>query len=224
MDKKIDLLWSQGSSTLQAVQGPGENAALELPALAVDGGSVRFRFKKIGDRYHYEVSLEGGIDAISRLVVPQGKSSLLKATFVDADRFDLTDLTLPGGQFLIQQPGDGGKGVALNQQGLWESKVDPVKIKGWRLEVLEGSREETAAASPSPNAQVQQLAADITVQPATGRWVLPESLQNVPEPVAPAVTPAPSSTGPPPTFQPPASMPTPTLKPGGVAPQPQAKG
>lgn len=219
MDKKLDLIWAQGSTLVQASQGPGQGALLELPPIPLNGGVVKFRFKRIDDRYHYEASLEGGVEAISRLVAPQGKSSLLKATFVDADRFDLTDLTLPGGQFLIQQP-DGGKGVALTKQGLWESPVDPATIKGWRLEVLEGSVEATAAASPSPSAQVQQLAADITVQP-TGRWVLPESLQNVQQsatPTPPAATPV---------FQPPAAMPTPTPAPngGGLAPGPvEAKG
>jgi hypothetical protein len=192
MDKKLDLIWAQGSAAAQAAQG-AEGAVLELPPISLKGGSVKFRFKRIGERYHYEVFLEGGIDALSRLVAPQGKNALLKATFVDQDHFDLTDLTFSGQQFAIQQ-GEAGKGIALNLQGVWESKVDPATIKAWRLETLEreGLEENLSASpTPTPTAQVQALATEITIHPATGKWVLPEGLQNPSGSLA-QTTPAPS--------------------------------
>jgi hypothetical protein len=226
MDKKLDLIWAQGSAAAQATPG-AEGAVLELPPISLKGGSVKLRFKRIGERYHYEVFLEGGIDAISRLVAPQGKNALLKATFVDQDHFDLADLTFSGQQFAIQQ-GEAGKGIALNLQGVWESKVDPATIKAWRLETLEreGVEENLGASpAPTPTAQVQALATEITIQPATGKWVLPEGLQNPSGSLA-QTAPAPSPAAP--TFhEPPATMPVyrpdaaESPKPNGISPDVQ---
>jgi hypothetical protein len=208
MDKKLDLIWTQDSTIAQASQGSGEGAVRELPPLSLNGGSVKFRFKRIGERYHYEVSLEGSVDAISRLVAPQGKNALLKVTFVDQDHFDLADLTLSGQQFAIQQS-EGRKGVRLDKQGEWEGKVDLAAIKDWRLEVLEDSADENLGAlpAPRPSAQAQDLAADVTVHPATGKLLLPESLQNLQNTIAQA-TPSPTPAGATPTFHdPPTSLP-----------------
>jgi (2Fe-2S) ferredoxin len=218
MDQKLDLIWRRTSAGTQSAQNTGyDGAVMELPAIPVNGGSINLRFKRVGDAYHYECSIEGTTDAISRLIAPNGKSVLLKATFADKDNFDLTDLTLSGHDFVIKEEGD-GPNVALYKQGVWENNVDPDQIKNWRIEVLDRETTETkvgAVQSPTPNGQVQDLAADITVHPITGKLILPESLQEIQNRLAQA-TPTPSPQPPRPTFQdPPSAMPAPA---GSVEP------
>ena len=215
MNQKLDLIWRQTSAGVQTSQS--ESSVTELPAIQLNGGSIKLRFKQIEGAYHYECSIEGGIDAISRLIAPNGKRVLLKATFADKDNFDLTDLTISGQDFITKEQGEGGgKDVALSDQGVWEDKVDPAKIKSWRVEVMDRDSTENkvgAAASPTPSAQVRSLAADITVHPITGRLLLPDSLQDIENKLAQA-TPTPSPQASPTVFQdPPDALPTPVHSP-----------
>jgi hypothetical protein len=212
MNQKLDLIWKETSSVATASRNvDSESAVTELPVIQLNGGSIKLRFKHIGDSYHYECSIEGGIDAISRLIAPNGKTVLLKATFADKDNFDVTDLTLSGLEFAIKEQGEGGKDVALNKQGIWENKIDPATIKNWRVEVMDQDNTDTkVGVSPSqtPSTEVQNLAADITVHPTTGKLLLPGSLQDIQDKIAQA-TPAPTPQSPTPVFQgPPRALPT----------------
>ena len=214
LNQKLDQISSQTESIANASRNAGaESPVTELPAIQLNGGSIKLRFKLIGEKYHYECSIEGGIDAITRLIAPNGQNALLRATFLDKDNFDVTDLTLSGQDFAIKEQGEGGKDLALNEQGIWENKVDPTTIKNWRIEVMGQDNTENkigGSPSPSPNAQVQNLAADITVHPATGQLLLPESLQVMQDKLAQA-TPAPIPSPTTPVFQdPPRALPVST--------------
>jgi len=224
MNQKLDLIWRETSSVANASRNvDSESVVTELPVIQLNGGSIKLRFKHIGEKYHYECSIEGGIDAISRLIAPNGKNVLLKATFADKDNFDVTDLTLSGQDFAIKEQGEGGKDVALNKQGSWENKVDPATIKNWRVEVMDQDNTENkvgVSPSPTPSTQVQNLAADITIHPTTGQLLLPGSLQEIQDKLAQA-TPAPTPAAPQvatPVFQdPPKAMPTPASSPNAPA-------
>jgi hypothetical protein len=215
MDQKLDLIWNRTSAGSDGFQNANyHSSVVELPDIQFNGGSIKLRFKRIGDAYHYECSIEGATDAISRLIAPNGKSVLLKATFADKDNFDLTDLTLSGKDFSIKEQGDGNeKEVSLDNQGVWENKVDPDQIKKWRIDVLDRDSTETkvgAAPNPSPNEQVKDLAADITVHPITGELLLPERLKEIENRVAQATpSPSPQASSKPSFEGPPNAMPTP---------------
>ena len=229
LNQKLDQIWSQTESIANASRNVGaESPVTELPVIQLNGGSIKLRFKLIGEKYHYECSIEGGIDAITRLITPNGKNALLKATFLDKDNFDVTDLTLSGQDFAIKEQGEGGKDLALNEQGIWENKVDPTTIKNWRIEVMGQDNTENkvgVSPSPSPSAQVQNLAADITIHPTTGQLLLPESLQAVQDKIAQA-TPAPTASPSTPVFQdPPRELPAPRALPVSTpAPSPDQSG
>jgi hypothetical protein len=227
--QKLDQISSQTESIANASRNVGaESQVTELPAIQLNGGSIKLRFKQIGEKYHYECSIEGGIDAITRLIAPNGQNALLKATFLDKDNFDVTDLTLSGQDFAIKEQGEGGKDLTLNEQGIWENKVDPTTIKNWRIEVMGEDNTENkvgVSPSPSPSAQVQNLAADITVHPTTGQLLLPESLQVMQDKLAQA-TPAPTPSSTTPVFQgPPKDLPAPRALPVSTpAPSPDQGG
>jgi hypothetical protein len=229
LNQKLDQISSQTESIANASRSvAAESQVTELPAIQLNGGSIKLRFKLIGEKYHYECSIEGGIDAITRLIAPNGQNALLKATFLDKDNFDVTDLTLSGQDFAIKEQGEGGKDLALNEQGVWENKVDPTTIKNWRIEVMGQDNTDNkigGSPSPSPSAQVQNLAADITVHPTTGQLLLPESLQGLQDRIAQA-TPAPTPSPTTPVFQgPPKDLPAPRALPVSTpAPSPDQGG
>ena len=221
MNQKLDLIWRETSSVATASRNiDSESVVTELPVIQLNGGSIKLRFKHISEKYHFECSIEGGIDAISRLIAPNGKNVLLKVTFADKDNFDVTDLTLSGQEFAIKEQGEGGKEVALNKQGIWENRVDPATIKNWRVEVMDQDNTDTkfgVSPSPTPSTEVQNLAADITVHPTTGKLLLPGSLQELQDKIAQA-TPAPTPEASTPVFQgPPKALPTTASSPSGSA-------
>jgi len=75
MNQKLDLIWRETSSVANASRNvDSESVVTELPVIQLNGGSIKLRFKHIGEKYHYECSIEGGIDAISRLIAPNGKN------------------------------------------------------------------------------------------------------------------------------------------------------
>jgi hypothetical protein len=224
MDQKLDLIWKRTSGSQAGFQNASyHSTAVQLPDIQFNGGSIRLQFKLIGDAYHYECTIQGATDAISRLIAPSGKSVLLKATFADKDNFDLTDLTLSGRDFTIKEEGEGNeKQVSLDSQGVWENKVEPDQIKKWRIDVLD--RDSTtskvgAAASPTPSAQVQELAADIQIHPITGELLLPGKLKDIENRLVDATPgPSPQASSKPSFEGPPTAMPTPNPSPNAGEP------
>src|SRR5208337_1771760 len=62
LNQKLDQISSQTESIANASRNiSAESPVTELPVIQLNGGSIKLRFKLIGEKYHYECSIEGGI-------------------------------------------------------------------------------------------------------------------------------------------------------------------